>query len=107
MTGYVAEVFVPGVTEAIAHRIAEGLQRGAVRLAAEGVAVRFLGVTLLVEDQALLCRWESGTEQAVRAVHELSGVGPVRMVRSVDFAVSVDGGPPTLRGAERAGQDPP
>ena len=88
MTAYVAEVFLPGVTEPSARDAARRLRQGAARLAADGIALRFLGVTFIVDDQALLCRWESGTEQAVRAVHELAGIGPVRMVRSVDIGAS-------------------
>lgn len=55
------------------------------RLADEGVPVRYLGGTFLIEDETLTCRFE-GTAQAVRAVHELAGLTFDRLHPGIDVS---------------------
>lgn len=83
MSAFVAERFWPGATETVAREFMEVLRATCERLAATGVPVRYLGGTFVLEDEALSCRFD-GTEQAVRAVHELAGLSFDRLLPSVD-----------------------
>lgn len=94
MTTYAAEVFVPGLTEVMARELVARLRASAERLVVRDSAVRFLGVTLILQDQALLCRCQCDSEEAVRAVHALAGVDSGRLIRTVD--IGADAAPDDL-----------
>jgi hypothetical protein len=76
---FVVERYWPGASEAAARSAMERLRSSCERLAATGVPVRYLGGTFVPEDEALSFRFE-GTSQAIRAVHELAGLGFDRLL---------------------------
>lgn len=80
---FVAERFWPGADEATARASMAKVRASCEQLAASGVPVRWLGGTYLAGDEALSLRFE-GTEQAVRAAHELAGVPFDRLLPSID-----------------------
>ena len=85
---FVAERFWPGATEENARASMARIRESCERLAASGIPVRWLGGTFLAGDEALSLRFE-GTEQAVRAAHDLAGVPFDRLLPSVE--VECDG----------------
>ncbi len=85
MTTYATEVFIPGLTEVIAREVESRLRASSERLSIRDATVRFLGVTFILQDQALLCRWQSDSEEAVRAVHAFAGVDSGRLISTVEI----------------------
>jgi hypothetical protein len=83
VTAFVAERLWPGATESAVRAAIEALRGTSERLAATGVPIRFLGGTFVLEDEALLCRFD-GTAQAIRTVHELAGLTFDRLLPTVD-----------------------
>lgn len=80
----VAERFWPGADEISARASMVKIRASCEQLAASGVPVRWLGGTYLAGDEALSLRFE-GTEQAVRAAHELAGEPFDRLLPGVDL----------------------
>lgn len=85
---FVAERFWPGATEDSARASMAKVRQSCELLAASGIPVRWLGGTFLAGDEALSLRFE-GTEQAVRAAHDLAGVPFDRLLPSIE--VECDG----------------
>ncbi len=63
----------PGATPEAVRDATDQLQASCRQLAANGIPVRYLGATYIPADESLSCRFD-GTEQAVRAAHQLAGV---------------------------------
>lgn len=80
---FVAERFWPGVDEEQARESMAKVRASCEQLEASGVPVQWLGGSYLAGDEALSLRFE-GTEQAVRAAHDIAGVPFDRLLRSVE-----------------------
>lgn len=81
---FVVERFWPGSTEDAALAAMARLRQGCARLSEGGVAVRWLGGTFVLSDEAVSCRFE-GSPQAIRAVHEIAGETFDRMLPMVEL----------------------
>jgi hypothetical protein len=67
---YVVERYWPGVSTPDVDVLAERLRCAAVRLAAAGESVRYLGSLLIVGDDVVQCRFESVDTNAVVRLNE-------------------------------------
>jgi Protein of unknown function (DUF4242) len=66
---YVVERYLPGRAEADLEPMFQRL-RGATRaLQAEGIDVRYVGSTIVPDDEACFCQFEAPSEQAVAAAN--------------------------------------
>jgi hypothetical protein len=79
---YVVERYVPGL-------VSSDLLRGLARLeqtvggAAETSVVRYLGSTIVLQDEACYCRFEGPTEAAIAEANQLAGLPFDRIVPAV------------------------
>ncbi len=78
---YLAECFWPGVTSVALHALDERAAAAADELARRGEDVRYLGSVLIVDDEAVLCRFE-GVEAAVRRAAEDARIPFERILES-------------------------
>jgi hypothetical protein len=78
---YVVERYLPGVSRA-------ELERELTRLdeATRGTAVRYLGSTIVPDDEACLCQFEGPSAEAVAEANRRAGVPFDRIVAAVAVA---------------------
>jgi hypothetical protein len=86
---YVVERYLPGVSSSELERVLDGLRRTTREMRGEGTPVRYLGSTIVPEDEACFCQFE-GPSQA--AVAEANGRAAVAFDRIVP-AIAVSPGP--------------
>jgi hypothetical protein len=83
MAHFVVERYLPGMSE-------EALRGELARLdaATAGTAVRYVGSTILVEDEACFCYFEAPSAAAVADVNGRAGVAHDRIIAAVPVAPS-------------------
>jgi hypothetical protein len=81
---FVVEHYWPGVTAEAFHAVASAVRTAADDLGREGLAVRFLHSTLVVDDEAAYCVLEAETRREVELVYEAAGVGYERLLDAVE-----------------------
>lgn len=75
---YVVERYLPGVSEDELRRALERLPE-----ATAGTAVRYIGSTILLEDEACLCHFEAPSAGAVAEVNGRAGIVVDRIVAAM------------------------
>ena len=78
---YVVERYLPGLVRS---DLLRGLSRlGQLEETEAGHTVRYLGSTIVLDDEACYCRFEGPTEAAVAEANRRAGLGFDRIVRAV------------------------
>lgn len=80
---YVVERYLPGLTRSDLLVALERLRDTSGRLQAEGTGVRYLGSTIVLEDEACFCQFEGPSEEAVAEANRRAGVPCDRIVPAV------------------------
>jgi hypothetical protein len=80
---YVVERYLPGVSRSELECSLRGLRRVTRELQQEGVDVRYLGSTIVLEDEACFCQFEGSSEAAVAEANRRAGVPFDRIVSAV------------------------
>jgi Nickel responsive protein SCO4226-like len=80
---YVVERYLPGLSRSDLLRGLSKLER-AVEEQGEGPAVRYLGSTIVLGDEACFCQFEGPSEAAVAEANRRAGLSFDRIVRAVD-----------------------
>ena len=80
---YVVERYLPGVSRAELERDLERL-----REVTRGTAVRYLGSTIVLEDEACFCQFDGPSEEAVLDANRRAGLPFDRIVAAVAVAPS-------------------
>ncbi len=80
---YVAECFIPGLTEAAIAHLSESVTRSTEDFAADGELVRYLGSTLFPTDEVVFFEFEGTSEEAVRRASMRAEIPFERIVESV------------------------
>jgi hypothetical protein len=62
---YVVERYLPGLSRSGLLRALLELKRATESLAAEGAVVRYLGSTIVLEDEACFCQFEAASAEVV------------------------------------------
>jgi hypothetical protein len=78
---YLTECLWPGVRDADLQDLDERARRCAADVSSDGRPVRFLGSTLIIEDEVVLCTFE-GSADAVREVAERASIPFDRILES-------------------------
>lgn len=81
---FVVEHYWPGVTPDAFEAVVSTVRAAADHLGRDGLAVRFLHSTLVVDDEAAYCVLSAHTRHAVEAVYEAAGVGFERLLDAVE-----------------------
>lgn len=80
------ERYLPGVTQQDFGELRERIASAAEDVAASGADLRYLGSTLVPDEESCFCRFESADADAVRRACEQAGIPYARIVETRDFA---------------------
>jgi Nickel responsive protein SCO4226-like len=80
---YVVERYLPGLNRAQLLRSLERLQAASADLRREGTQVRYLGSTIVPEDEACFCIFEAPSEAAVAEANRRAGLSFDRIVSAL------------------------
>jgi hypothetical protein len=83
---YVVERYVPGLSRSEVERALEQLKRVTRELQREGVRIRYLGSTIVPDDEACFCQFEAPSEQAVAEANRRADVPFDRIVAAIAVA---------------------
>jgi hypothetical protein len=82
MTAYLLERYLPGLSSDELALTAARVASVTAEVAATGIAIRYLGSTLVPADEACLCCFEAGSAAAVAAMNERAGAPFARIVET-------------------------
>jgi hypothetical protein len=80
---YIVERYLPGLDRAQLLRSLERLERVTADLRREGTPVRYVGSTIVVEDEACFCTFEAMSEEAVAEANRRARISYDRIVAAV------------------------
>ena len=80
---YVVERYVPGLSRSDLLAALQRLREATRELRKEGAPVRYLGSTIVLEDEACFCQFEGSSEEAVAEANRRAGVPFDRIVSAV------------------------
>jgi uncharacterized protein DUF4242 len=87
---YVVERYLPGLDQRRLLRMLGKLGEVTQELRIEGTHVRYLGSTIVPDDEACFCQFEGASAAAVAEANERAGVPFARIVAAVTVSVAVD-----------------
>jgi hypothetical protein len=80
---YLVERYLPGTSATSMARGAARAERAAAQLTDEGTPVRFLGSTVLPDEEACFCRFEADSAEAVAEANALARFPFARIVCAI------------------------
>jgi hypothetical protein len=80
---YVVERYVPGVSSAELERALVALRRTTREMRGGGTSIRYLGSTIVPDDEACFCEFEAPSQAAVAEANRRAGVAFDRIVPAV------------------------
>jgi hypothetical protein len=80
---YVVERYLPGVSSSELERALVVLRRTTREMRGEGTPVRYLGSTIVSDDEACFCQFEGPSQAAVAEANRRAGVAFDRIVPAV------------------------
>ena len=80
---YVVERYLPGLSQPELLHSLERLERVAEELRSEGTPVRYLGSTIVPEDEACFCQFEGPSRSSVAEANHRAGLSFDRIVLAV------------------------
>jgi hypothetical protein len=86
---YVVERYLPGVSSAELERALAGLRQTTRAMRREGTPVRYLGSTIVPEDEACFCQFEGRSQAAVAEANRRAGVAFDRIVPAIAVSAEV------------------
>ena len=87
---YVVERYLPGLDQRRLLPMLEKLGQATQELRIEGTHVRYLGSTIVPDDEACFCQFEGASEAAVAEANERAGVPFARIVAAITVPVAAD-----------------
>jgi Protein of unknown function (DUF4242) len=85
---YLVERYLPGMAPAELERPLERLKETTLELQRDGFEVRYLGSTIVPEDEACFCQFEAPSEELVAEANRRAGVQFDRIVSAVAIAAT-------------------
>ena len=80
---YVVERYLPGLDQRRLLRMLGDLEQVTAELRAEGTDVRYIGSTIVPDDEACFCQFEGASEADVAEANERAGVPFARIVAAI------------------------
>jgi hypothetical protein len=80
---FVVERYLPGLVGGELEQALERVERAARQLNAEGAPVRYLGSTIVLEDEACFCQFEARSKDVIAAVNRRAQIPFDRIVEAV------------------------
>jgi Protein of unknown function (DUF4242) len=88
---YVVERYLPGIAPEELALALERLAEAVAQLRAEGMQMRYLGSTIVPEDEACFCQFEAWSEADVAAANRRAGIPFDRIVEALAVAPAAGG----------------
>jgi Protein of unknown function (DUF4242) len=86
---YVVERYLPGVSSSELQRALVVLRRTTREMRGEGTPVRYLGSTIVPDDEACFCEFEAPSQATVAEANRRAGVAFDRIVPAVAVSPAV------------------
>ncbi|HZO48953.1 MAG TPA: nickel-binding protein [Gaiellaceae bacterium] len=83
---FVVERYLTGLTRPAIARALERLEVATRELQADGIAIRYLGSTIVAQDEACFCQFEAPSAETVEAVNRRARFAFDRIVAAVAVA---------------------
>jgi hypothetical protein len=83
---YVVERYVPDMSRPELERALERLTEAALQLQSEGTEIRYIGSTIVPDDDACFCQFEAPSEAVVAEANRRGGIAFDRIVPAVAIA---------------------
>jgi Protein of unknown function (DUF4242) len=80
---YVVERYLPGLSREEVEAALRGLKQTMPELESEGMRVRYLGSTIVPDDESCFCQFEASSEEAVAEANRRAGIPFARIVAGV------------------------
>ena len=80
---YVVERYLPGVSSSELERALDALRRTTREMRGEGTTVRYLGSTIVPDDEACFCQFEGPSQAAVAEANRRAGLAFDRIMPAV------------------------
>jgi uncharacterized protein DUF4242 len=88
---FVVERYLPGLDREMLLRSLGGLEQVASQMRDEGTPVRYLGSTIVPEDESCFCQFEASDQAAVAEANQRAAVPFHRIVSAVAIALPDQG----------------
>jgi hypothetical protein len=79
---WLVERYLPDATEAQVDDAASRLAAASLTVAAEGIALRYLGTTFVAGEEYCVCRFAGGSIEDVRRACDAAGISYARIVEA-------------------------
>jgi Nickel responsive protein SCO4226-like len=86
---FVVERYLPGLDRYALQRSLEQLEQTVAQMRREGIAVRYLGSTIVPDDEACFCQFEASSATQVAEANRRAGVPFDRIVDAVPAPLPV------------------
>jgi hypothetical protein len=83
---YLVERYLPGIAAAELERALERLEETTRELQREGAEIRYLGSTIVPEDEACFCQFDAHSEELVAEANRKAGIEFDRIVSALAVA---------------------
>ena len=83
MAVYLVERYLPGEPATELARVAHRAETTTAQLRAEGIPVRYMGSTLVPEEQTCFCLFDAPSDREVLAANDRAGLGYERIVSAL------------------------
>jgi hypothetical protein len=93
---FLVERYVPGDARQAAAEVEVRARQAAEAITAEGVAVAYLGSTVLPEDATCFCLFEAGSALDVQQANDRAGLAYLRISEALDHRHTATGQSTTL-----------
>jgi hypothetical protein len=88
---YLVERYLPGATHDDAASAAERVAVATEQMAAEGIAVRYLGGTFIAADETCFCEFEASSPEVVEWANERANAPCARILAAVRLSTRQKG----------------
>jgi hypothetical protein len=88
---FVVERYLPGVASADLERVLEGLKATARQMRAEGTPIRYLGSTIVPDDESCFCQFEGPSQTTVAEASRRAGIPFARILPVIAIAPECEG----------------
>jgi hypothetical protein len=87
---YVVERYLPGMVAADIVSALDQVERTAAKMRDEGTPIRYLGSTIVSQDEACLCQFDAPSEAVVVDLNQRAGLRVDRIVSGVAVSPQVE-----------------
>jgi hypothetical protein len=88
---YVVERYLPGISSSELQQMLDGLRATTRQMRKEGTPIRYLGSTIVPDDESCFCQFEGPSQAAVAEANRRAGVAFARILPVIAVAPGCEG----------------